>query len=755
MSTVPLNIARVSSQLQGRLLLGTIQTNQLDLLKVQTQLSTQQKLNRASDDPAAALGIESLRRQIATNDNFSANLNFVSGFLAQSDATLGAVSDLVIEAQSIASSQLGASSTPDERAAQAQVVNAMLQQALDLANRRYQNQAIVAGQNGTIDPFISVGGGYQYQGTSSPQGILTPTGGNIPYTLSGDDAFGAVSSQVIGYRDISPALTPATRLSDLGGATLKGVTPGPITLTAGATTVTADLSNAATINDVLTILNDAFASAGSDASVAISGNTLALTGDSTQTLTLADTQSGTTAADLGIASTLAPAAAFASPSLSPRITSTTPIAALNNGAGIDPAGIILSNGTTTATISLAGPPPLVTVEDLLNAINHSGTHVRAQIKSDGTGINLFNPLSGTTLRIGENGGNTADQLGIRSLNLATNLANFNNATGITPIANTLRGPSGQILVTTASGTTFKVAVDGVATPSQLIAAINGATGNTTVTAALNPAGNGITLTDTSGGAGNLTVAPTAGYISNGSDLGILKTGSGATLTGSGISLSTDDFRITRRDGSSFTVSLGVPSSVATVQDLLNRINTADGNTNPATQVTASLNSTGNGIQLSDASAGPGLLTVAALNASEAALQLGLLKTAPAGTPALITGDDQNPLQPQGLFSSLTLLRDSLLKNDNQGISQAATLLAKDGARVIKARGIVGAREKDVAGRLDDVTDEQTRLKQALSLLADTDFTEAATRFQLLQTAYQASLQVAQTTRNTSLLDFLR
>jgi flagellar hook-associated protein 3 len=752
MSSVPLNIARVSSQLQGRLLMGTIQTNQIDMLKVQTQLSTQQRLNRASDDPAAALGIESLRRQIARNDSFSSNLNFVTGFLSQADATLGDVSDLVTEAQSIASSQLGASSTPDERTAQAQVVNSMLQQALDLANRRYQNQSIFAGQNGTVDAFASIGGGYKYQGTSTTQGILTPTGGTIPYTLSGDQAFGAVSSQVVGYRNLTPALTATTRLSDLNGATLKGVSLGPVSLTIGTTTVTADLSQAATVYDVTNTLNSVLFAAGSDAYFAISGGSLTINGDSSNTLTIADTQSGTTAADLGIAATVASNGTFTGAGLAPRLTNTTRLSSLNNGSGIDPAGIILSNGASSATITLAGPPALATVEDFLNAVNNSGTQVRAEINATGTGINLFNPLSGTTLRVGENGGNTADQLGIRSFNAATNLADFNNATGVTPIASTLQGPSGQIVVTRTDGSAFQVTVDGVSTPSQLIAAINAAAGNTTVTAALNATGNGITLTDTSGGAGNLSVAAAGNYISNGSDLGILRTGSGATLTGSNITLSTDDFRVSRRDGTSFTVSL---KGTVTVQDVLDRINSADGNTVPATHVAASLNPSGNGIQLADPTAGSGLLTVTAVNASEAAGQLGIYKTAALSSPGTITGDDNNPLQPQGLFSSLTLLRDSLLKNDNQGIARAAALLAGDSARVIKARGIVGAREKDAAARVDDVTDEQTRLKQALSLLADTDFTEAATRFQLLNTAYQASLQVAQTTRNTSLLDFLR
>jgi flagellar hook-associated protein 3 FlgL len=737
-------------QMSGSMLLATLQSNQVNLLKVQQQLSTGQKLNLGSDDPGATLNIQSLKRQIAVNTTYSSNLDFASGIMAQTDAALGSLNDLITQAQSIASSQLGAGSTADERAAQAEVVAALISQALDIGNQRYQGQAIFGGQNGVDNPFTSVGGGYKYTGTTAQQGMLTPTGRTITYTMSGDAAFGAVSAQVAGYKDLTPAVTGMTRLTDVHGARGTGVAAGSIDVTVGGTTTSIDLSGAATMGDVVSLINAGLAGAGADATVGLVGAGLMVTGDSTQAVAFADAGGGHAAADLGIGGiTVAAGSTAAGSSVMPRVTATTPLAALNNGAGIDPAGILISNGGTSAAISMAG---LSTVEDLLNAINQSGTNVRAEIKADGTGINVLNPLSGTELRIGENGGSTAEELGIRSFNAGSKLAEFNNGTGVTPIAGTLAGPKGQIVVTRTDGTTFNVQMDGVRTAAQLAAAINGASGNTTVTAALNAAGNGITLTDTSGGSGNLAAAAGTGYVGNGTDLGILTTGTGGTLAGGNVTFSTDDFRITRRDGTSFAVSLGGSPAAASVQDVLNRINSADGNTAAGTKVTARLNATGNGIELTDASSGPGTLTVTAVNGSEAAGQLGIAK---AGAGGVLNGDDANPVQPAGVLSSLTLLQNALLGNDNAGIMRAAALLAEDSARAVKARGLVGAREKDVASRKDEATAEATQLKSALSLLADTDFTEAATRFQQMQTAYQASLQVAQTAQNLSLLDFLK
>jgi flagellar hook-associated protein 3 FlgL len=738
-------------QMQGSLLLSTLQNGQLSLLKVQQQLSSGDRLNMASDDPAAAVSIAALKRQINTNKGYAANLDFAAGMLSQADAALGGLSDLINEAQGIANSQAGLTSA-DERAAQAEVINSLLTQALSLGNQRYQGQSIFGGQNGIQDAFASVGGGYKYQGTSLPQTVLSPTGSAVEFSVSGNTAFGAVSSQVVGYRNLGPALTSATRLADLHGAQLAGVHTGPINLTVGATTTSLDLSAASTAGDVVSMINAALLTAGSDAAVSLSGTSLVVSGDSTLSIAFGDAANGTTAADLGLpTATIASGSTVTGAGVGPILTNMTPLAALNGTSGISPAGIVISNGANSATVSLSG---LTTVEDFLNAVNGSGTNVHAEINADGTGINLFNPLSGNALRIGENGGTTADDLGIRSLNASTNLADLNNSTGVTPIAGTLAGVKGQINVTRTDGTQFAVQVDGVKTPSQLIAAINAA-GGPAVTAALNSTGNGITLTDTTGGPGNLAVAVGTGFASNGSDIGILRTGSGGTLTGTDITLSTDDFRITRRDGSSFTVSLGGSPAPATIQDVLDLINNADGNSVAGTKVTASLNTTGNGISLADASSGGGALTVTAVNGSQAAGQLGIEKTAPGATPGVIAGDDNNPLQPRGVFSSLTLLRDALLSNDSRGIAQAAALLQQDSQRAIKARGVVGAREKDIAARREDVTGQQTQLKQALSLLADTDFTEAATRFQQIQTAYQASLQVASTTQNLSLMDFLK
>ena len=66
---------------------------------------------------------------------------------------------------------------------------------------------------------------------------------------------------------------------------------------------------------------------------------------------------------------------FIGASVGARVTATTPLSALNGGAGIDPTGIKITNGANSATVSLTG---LTTVQDLLTDAEHEK---RAALKS--------------------------------------------------------------------------------------------------------------------------------------------------------------------------------------------------------------------------------------------------------------------------------------------------------------------------------------------------------------------------------------
>ena len=126
-----------------------------------------------------------------------------------------------------------------------------------------------------------------------------------------------------------------------------------------------------------------------------------------------------------------------------------------------------------------------------------------------------------------------------------------------------------------------------------------------------------------------------------------------------------------------------------------------------------------------------------------------------GTGAVLAGTDQAQVAADGLFTHLAALRDALLTNDEAGIAFATEQLDVDTLLVAEARAEVGVRSRRVTDSLAREEDRSIQDQSLRSTLRDLDFTEAATRFALLQQQLQASMATIGQTQQLSLLDFLR
>jgi flagellin-like hook-associated protein FlgL len=165
---------------------------------------------------------------------------------------------------------------------------------------------------------------------------------------------------------------------------------------------------------------------------------------------------------------------------------------------------------------------------MLNAINGAGLGVQAQINAAGAGINILNASQGTSLSVGENGGNTAAELGVQTLALSTPLSQLNNGQGV----QTAGGAAPDFQITASDGSTFQVSVSNAVTVQDVINDINTAAGPK-ITASLATTGSGIVLTDSSGGTGPFTVTP-LNASNAAADLGLTTAASGNTITGADV-----------------------------------------------------------------------------------------------------------------------------------------------------------------------------------------------------------------------------
>lgn len=292
------------------------------------------------------------------------------------------------------------------------------------------------------------------------------------------------------------------------------------------------------------------------------------------------------------------------------------------------SGLQIVNNHQTYTISLATAQ---TIEDVLNIINGSGAGVQAQINEDRTGIDIRSRVSGSDFGIGENGGTTASQLGLRSFTRDTLLADLNYGRGVDEYAGSgARAAASFDFGIANSGLTFKSKQPGTQWDGFTISVTNtlgapqvkyDATAKTLefqVNAGTTTANDVLRMLAASPAAadweGSLLATPGAANDGTGKVAVQAKSSSGADDSGV-------DFTIQRADGAKLLIDIAGKTTIGQVVDLINN----DPN-NQDHKLTARLAAYGNGIELVDTSQGVSQTAVLRSEMSQAAFDLGLIAT---------------------------------------------------------------------------------------------------------------------------------
>jgi flagellar hook-associated protein 3 FlgL len=841
-SVIPVPSTRVSNLLIRQRLTSQLQGDQLDIFRLQNQISTGRRISLPSEDAPAAQRAITLQRLIERKAQLSSNVKTGQSFLAATDSAL---SEVATRLGAIRGEALGAASTTatdQQRLETANEVDDLTNELINVANQRYRGRYLFAGSQTNIKPYSREGTSVQYAGDEkliqnfSDLDVLFPT--NAP----GTSVFGGISEEVVGGIDLNPHLSSETLLSSLRGG--RGISSnGALLISDGANSVTVDVSHAVTVGDVVRqIEENPPPGRRITASVTGSGLTLQLDAVGGGNLSVTEVGSGRAAHELGIYNPVGVLTGpLAGSDLDPKILKTTRIEDLlgtkararitsagdnndllieanANGVGdngitiqfvddvaagaesatyaagtltvhiaagassanavvnavnaqglftatLDPtdslnpsqagsgavsvASTAVTSGGSGTTLDLAsgirvqngGQSTAIdfstaeTVEDLLNLLNGSDAGLAASINAAGTGIDVRSRLSGSDFQIGENGGTTATQLGLRTYDREVRLEDLNYGVGVpTNEDRTLTIGSSQLAITTRSGGLINVDLTSAATQADVIAAINLAAG-ANVTAQPAAGGSGIRLIDHTIGA---------------TPLAIVQSGAALPITG-GIAtqIESPDFSITTRNGQGFNVDV---SGAETIGEVIDAINAAAGGS-----VTARLATTGNGLELVDNTVGAGQLTVDKLETSQAAEYLGLIpkgSTQATTASGTFVGADQNFKETSSVFTTLLRLRDALLANDPAAIGRATARIDDDINRASFARAEVGAREQALDIATQNLQDEDVQLQSALSGEIEVDLVEAISNLSARQVSLQASLQSIGNILQLSLLDYI-
>ncbi len=536
----PVPSTRSTNLMAQTRLVQQVNNDQIELLRLQTAISTGRRITRPGEDPAAAQRGQTLQRLLELKAQAQTNAQTAQSYLDASDTALSNVASLLTEIRGTAVAAANDTSTNAQRAVAATEVQQAIARLLNTANQDFRGRYLFAGSRSTAAPFAQTPDGVTYTGNEGALDSFVDVGLPFATNASGTEVFGTFSAEVHGTVDLDPALTGQTPISALFGG--RGVTLGSIQISDGSTAQVIDLSSAATVDDIARLI-EANPPTGRTitASITATGLTIAIDVPGGGSLTIRDLPGGTTADDLRILTSLAGSGTVpvVGGDLNPALRLTSPLADLQTIAPLDLAsGLQISNAGTTYTIDTSAAQ---TVEDLLNLINHSGAGALAEIAPTGDRLVVRSRLSGADFSIGENGGTTATQLGIRSLTTNTSLADLNRGLGVTGITGT------DFTIHRKDATDLPIDIASAVTVGDVLNLINNDPANlnpaTRVVARLAAFGNGIELFDANT-AGTDTLSINAPFSSHAAiDLGLIprgQTSATATTSGTGDTLTGSD-----------------------------------------------------------------------------------------------------------------------------------------------------------------------------------------------------------------------
>lgn len=895
MAILPIPTTRVSDYLTRTRLVEQTQSDQLDLFRLQNQISTGRRIFQPSEDGRSALRSITLQRSLERKEQLQINLSGTRASLTSAESSLNGVGTVLNDIRAQAISVAGTTSTEEERLTTRTDVLTALDQLVTLANSQYQEDYLFAGSQSLAAPYVFNGDYVEYRGNETTQQQRVDAGVLFDANVPGGEAFGGLSEPVRGTADLNPQLTADTLLTDLnGGAGLSAGGSLQIAYIAPATVIEAEavvvnLSSARTIGDVARLIESNGPPTANLRVSVTSGGLEIVTNPESGTpgsIVIREVAGGQTASELGVLAGT-PTPTVTGSDLNPKLKLTTQLGDLlgrkasgrlalagsdndivltanTNGTDRNNLSVVVQEaGTAGATFTDGSPPTLTidvvagvttasevvglinaegtfsaaidyrdatqattagagvatagtstgvtaggsgasldlasglqvtngdapftidtssaqTVEDLLNLLNRADTGLFAEVNATGTGIDIRTRRSGADFSIGENGGQLAQQLGVRTYTADSRLEDFNRGAGVVlaPLLDDQGNPEPASvsanrftisLVDQGVTTTYEVDLNAdpndpastdATTVNDVLQRIAADTGGA-VTAALATTGNGITLTRADAVDAAAPATGTFALANGGFDISAAAAGAAGNNA---------DINVVIADGTSvgavydgtntITVTLDITNDPANsqVSDVAAAVNAL------AEFTTSNVTSTGPAVAAESTVGGAltgGFDTDAITVSGDAAQRIGFFSASDnpqqaSSTTASITSTDRNTIEVDSVFNSLLRLSDALLRGEDgvPDIGEAINRLDDDLNRVTAARGEVGSRVRSLDTLEVRLQDEEVELRSSLSDELDVDLTQAISDFTARQFSLEASLQTTASLLQLSILNYL-
>lgn len=199
---------RVADHQLFGVLLGNLQRSRGRILDAQTQISSQKRVTRPSDDPSSFGQIVLDKSALSQVRQTIRNIHIGTGRLQVADSTLSQVQNVLTRIRELTVQARSDTTSAAGRMTIAQEVRQLHRQLVALANAESAGEAVFAGTKTDVTPFVvTTGDTVVYQGNAEPQSLLVGPNQTTQVLVPGSDVFTGPTTNIFDtVRDLLLAL---------------------------------------------------------------------------------------------------------------------------------------------------------------------------------------------------------------------------------------------------------------------------------------------------------------------------------------------------------------------------------------------------------------------------------------------------------------------------------------------------------------------------------------------------------------------
>ncbi len=203
--------------------LNSILQKQAELVRIQSQIASGQRVSKASDDPIAATTIFNLEQQLGLSNRWIANADNAKSFVQQEEVALFGIENVLQRSRELLINAGNGSFSDSDRKSLAVELEQRLDELVSLSNSRVNgSEYLFAGFKSAVKPVTTdVTGAFLYNGDQGVRSVDVGSGVSVATADSGYEVFFDIKNGNGDFVTTSVAANTGTGVISSGSVTDK------------------------------------------------------------------------------------------------------------------------------------------------------------------------------------------------------------------------------------------------------------------------------------------------------------------------------------------------------------------------------------------------------------------------------------------------------------------------------------------------------------------------------------------------------